>query len=410
MRILLQNSLFYPNLAGGAENSTLLLARELSARGHEVHVLTSDGRPGDGAAALASYPVDGLGGRVHHAPSAGSLPLLSGEKSSPGLVARARHHLQNIHDRAWRRRTAELLAELAPEVMHTNNLVGLTTAVWRAAKGARVPLVHTVRDFHLLCPRTTLLRSDGTVCERRPLACVALSKAKLRHSHHVDVVTSPTRFNLDRHAAAGAFPRARQEIVPNACEELPDEVPDRRGRDRVRVLYLGTVAAHKGVPELLGAMELVLADPVLDHVDLEIAGAGDLVSEVEAFAARYAPRCRYLGVIRGEAKRRALAEADLAVVPSTCLDNFPRVILDAFSHALPVVGSDRGGIPEVVRDGADGLVVPPTPDALAAALVSLAADAQRRLAMGAAARARAESLDVSTQAERFEAIYEDLVD
>ncbi|MBD3222459.1 glycosyltransferase, partial [bacterium] len=374
MRILLQNSLFYPNLAGGAESSTLLLARELSGRGHLVHVLTSDGRPGDGAAPLASYRVEGISGRVHHAPSAGSLPLLTGAETSPGLMAKARHHLQNVHDRAWRRRTTELLVELAPEVVHTNNLVGLTTAVWRAAKGARVPVVHTLRDFHLLCPRTTLLRSDGTVCERRPLPCVALSKAKLRHSHHVDVVTSPTRFNLDRHVAGGAFPRARREVVPNACEDLPDDVADRTGRDRVRVLYLGTVAAHKGVPELLGAMERIVADPGLAHVDLDVGGAGDLVGEVEAFAARHAPRCRYLGVIRGEAKRRALEAADLVVVPSTCLDNFPRVILDAFSHALPVVGSDRGGIPEVVRDDEDGLITAPEPAALARAIGELARD------------------------------------
>jgi glycosyltransferase involved in cell wall biosynthesis len=407
MRILLQNSLFYPDLVGGAEHSTLLLARELSARGHLVDVLATSGRPGD-AAAFAEAAVDGVSGRAYTAPAAGSLPLLPGAGAAPNLLRKAWHHAQNVHDRTWRRRTAALLADRRPDVLHTNNLVGVTTAAWVAAARARVPVVHTLRDLHLLCPRTTLLRSDGTVCQRRPLPCVALSKAKLRHSHRVDVVTSPTRFNLDLHLEAGGFRRARREVVPNACETLPADLPDRRDRARVRVLFLGALAPYKGVPELLAAFERLAADPALAHVDLVLAGAGELETTVRQAASRSAGRVAYLGVVRDEAKDRALREADVLVAPSTCLETYGRVLLDAFSYGLPVVGSDRGGIPEVIRDGEDGLVVPPTPDALAAALAFLASDAERRLAMGAAARARAGALDVTAQARAFEAIYGDL--
>jgi glycosyltransferase involved in cell wall biosynthesis len=409
MRILLQNSLFYPDLVGGAENSTLLLARELSARGHAVDVLTSTGRPGgDAEIDPDGEGVDGVTGRIFRAPAAGTLSLLPGEAAEAGLVAKAWHHARNVHDRTWRRRTARLLDARRPDVVHTNNLVGLTTAVWRAAADARVPVVHTIRDLHLLCPRTTLLRSSGEECVRRPLPCVVLSKAKLRHSDRVDVVTSPTRFNLDRHLEAGGFFRARQEVVPNACEQLPAELPDRRGRERMTVLYLGTIAAYKGVPELLGAMQLVLDDPELAHVDLALAGAGDRVGEVEALAARHPDRVRYLGVIRGEAKHQALNEADVVIVPSTCLDNFPRVILDGFSHGLPVIGSDRGGIPEVIHAGEDGLIATPEPVALARAMAELARDPQRRHALGAAARRRAESLTLAAQVDRFERIYRSL--
>ena len=407
MRILLQNSLFYPDLVGGAEHSTLLLVRELSARGHHVDVLATSGRPGD-AAAFAEATVDGLSGRVYTAPAAGSLPLLPGADAAPNLLRKAWHHAQNVHDRTWRRRTTALLGERRADVLHTNNLVGVTTAAWEAAARAHVPVVHTLRDLHLLCPRTTLLRSDGTVCERRPLPCVALSKAKLRHSHHVDVVTSPTRFNLDLHLEAGGFGRARREVVPNACETLPADLPDRRGRARVRVLFLGALAPYKGVPELLAAFERLTADPALAHVDLVLAGAGELETTVRQTASRSAGRVAYLGVVRDEAKDRALREADVLVAPSTCLETYGRVLLDAFSYGLPVVGSDRGGIPEVIRDGEDGLVVQPTPDALAAALAFLSSDAERRLAMGAAARLRAGSLDVTAQARAFEAIYGDL--
>jgi len=409
MKILLQNSLFYPNLVGGAEHSTLLLARELSARGHEVDVLCSSGRP-DGPTELTGSRVEGIAGTVYAARSAGTLPLVAGDGPVPGIVPKAIHHGRNVYDPTWRRRAAELIAACRSQVLHTNNLVGLTAAVWVAARQAGVPVVHTIRDLHLLCPRTTLQRSDGSVCVDRPLPCRALSWAKLRYTDQVDVVTSPTRFNLDRHLTVGAFSRARHVVVPNACEVLPDTVPDRTAHRRVRAIYLGAMAPYKGVPELLAAFESLLDGPQVDDLELELALAGDgeSVPAVQALAARHPGRVHYLGVIRGEAKDRALREADLLVVPSTCLDNFPRVILDAFSYGLPVIGSDRGGIPEVLHDGEDGLVVPPEPAALAEALVTLAGDRPRRLAMGRAGRRRAEGLTVAAQVSRFEAIYTEL--
>ena len=177
------------------------------------------------------------------------------------------------------------------------------------------------------------------------------------------------------------------------------------------VLYLGAVAAYKGVPELLSAMQLVLNDPELAHVDLALAGAGDRVGEVEALAAGHPDRVRYLGVIRGEAKHQALNEADVVIVPSTCLDNFPRVILDGFSHGLPVIGSDRGGIPEVIHAGEDGLIATPEPVALARAMGELARDPERRHALGAAARRRAESLTLAAFEQRqLSRIYPEAVD
>ena len=70
---------------------------------------------------------------MFRAPAAGTLSLRPGEAAEAGLVAKAWHHARNVHDRTWRRRTARLLDARRPDVVHTNNLVGLTTAVWRAA-------------------------------------------------------------------------------------------------------------------------------------------------------------------------------------------------------------------------------------------------------------------------------------
>ncbi len=407
MRILLQNSLFWPDMAGGAERSTLLMARELSGRGHHVDVVCTTGRRGSGP--LRTREAEGISGLIHAAPSHGLYDILR----APGaprhrLPVKALHHLANIDSRRWNRLAAELLTSLRPDVLHTNVVVGMTGAVWRAARAAGTPVVHTIRDLHLLCPRTTLLRSSGETCEAPPLPCRILARLKRGASTAVTVATSPSRFNLDLHLRAGFFPGARSVVVPNACESLPDDLPERRGRGTVTGLFLGALAGYKGVPELLGALEILFADPGAGRLRFEFAGDGEMARTVDAFCARHPRRARRLGVIGGDEKEQALRRCDLVVVPSTCHDNFPRSILDGFSHAAPVVGSDRGGIPEVVADGVDGAVVAPRPAALAAALKAYVADDELRIAHGRAGRAKAESLTLDAQIDAFVGIYENL--
>src|SRR5205807_6394305 len=78
------------------------------------------------------------------------------------------------------------------------------------------------------------------------------------------------------------------------------------------------------------------------------------------------------------------------VLPSRWYENQPMVVLEAFARGVPVVGTDVGGTPELVRHGTDGLLVPPDDAAaLAAALTTLLDDPARARAMGKAARARA---------------------
>jgi glycosyltransferase involved in cell wall biosynthesis len=105
-----------------------------------------------------------------------------------------------------------------------------------------------------------------------------------------------------------------------------------------------------------------------------------------------------------------IAAADVVAAPSTRPDPFPNSALEALAAGRPVVASSAGGLPEIVRDGETGLLVPPGDHAaLAAALRVLADNGDRARGMGAAAAADArERFSLAAMLDGVEAVYAEL--
>ncbi len=410
MRVLLQNSLFYPNVIGGAELSSHLLGQTLRELGHHVDAVATTGRKGSSSRISTRLTADGRG-TIFEAPAHGLYDLFGpdGPPPPPGILKRGLHHLAAVHSPRWLGICRKVLDQSRPDIVHTNTLVGMTPAIWQAAEEKGIPVLHTLRDYHLLCPRTTLLRSDGTECSHPPLPCRILATMKLRRTRSVAGVTAPSRWVLNRHLEAGGFRGAEVHVVPNACENIPAVIPDRSGRHRVKGLFLGQLSAHKGVALLLDVLGTLLAESTCPALDFDFAGTGPLVQDILALAAVYPERIRYLGVIAGPAKQKILANADFIAVPSVWNDNFPRTMLDACSWGLPVIGSRRGGIPEVIRDGREGIIIEPCPQELASAMISYVDNPQLRLTHGRAARLHAMDFTLEGQAQIFVDIYASLL-
>ncbi|MHB8079305.1 MAG: glycosyltransferase [Candidatus Krumholzibacteriia bacterium] len=407
MRILLVNSVFHPQQIGGAEAVVLHLSRAFTARGHAVDVLATTGRRA-GRWRLAERTVEGVAGTVREAPFVGLYDLLDDGGRPAPLPVRAVHHTMQARAAAWERLAREALRRARPDVVHTHNLAGLTTAVWRAARREGVPVVHTLHDYQLLCPRTTLLHRRGTLCDAPPLPCRLLARAKLAATAGVDIVTAPARFTLERHLASGAFAGARAVVVRNAPEPPPGPPPDRPDTP-ARGLFMGQLQVHKGVRELLAATARLLGPDGPPDFALALAGVGPLAGEVAAFCARHGDRCRCLGRVTGAARETAFATAAFLVLPSRWHEVAPLAILEAQGRGLPVVASLRGGIPELVTDGEDGLLVEPEPAPLAAAMARYARDPGLRRRHAAAALRRAAGWTPEQQVEAYLDLYRQAV-
>jgi len=410
MKILIQNSLFFPNVIGGAEISSHLLGMELRRRGIAADAIASTGRCGTGKTVTTRDSDDGLG-TVYEAPSHGYCDLLPADKNSQpgGFLVRSLNHFASVYSRRWQNIFSEVLDRSQPDIVHTNTIVGLTPAIWGAAQKKGVPIVHTLRDYHLLCPRTTLLRSDNTDCQNPPLPCRLLAGLKMSQTKGVQVVTGPTAFVLNKHLEAGGFAGAESFVIPNALEEWPVSIPERTTSDPVRGLFLGQLNVHKGIPVLLNVLADLFADPQCNDLSFDFAGVGPLAGDIERFCAEHPDRTHYHGLVKDEAKRDLLRQSSFMVVPSVWAEPFSRNIIEGFSWGIPAIGSNQGGIPEVISHGSDGLVVEPSFESLAAAMRKLTQDPELRLDLGAAARKRASAFTVERQIDQFQDLYENLL-
>jgi len=195
-------------------------------------------------------------------------------------------------------------------------------------------------------------------------------------------------------------------VVPNAAPPLPAK-SRLNGADphAVGVLYLGGFANRaKGADVLLAALPAVLER--CPRLTITLAGPGEPPAAAQALLD--SPAVHWAGYLDGGAKDAALHGAQMFVMPSRS-EGLPVALLEAMAHGRAIVAARTGGIPEVVSEGEDAvLVAPEDPAALAGALVELALDAERRRRLGAAARARAERLNGDEVVDRLDATYREL--
>jgi glycogen(starch) synthase len=355
IRLLQVNAHGADSSVGGTEKHLETLARELGPRGFEV-------------ALLSAFP-----GRVP--PFFCHAAVLHTSHWRDDRVRRLRNHAGDVVANPTRKLSAAV-ESFHPHLVHTHNLPGITSAIWEVCRRLDVPVVHTLHDYHLLCPRVTLLRPDGEPCRPHPLLCGLRTRRLARWASAVSDVISVSQYLLDRHQ--GLFPSARTHIVRNPLHRMNGGPPPRPPESPPTIGYLGALEPIKGVDRLLEAAlrlnELGCA--------LRIAGDGRLRPEVEV-AARL-PGVTYAGVVSGAAKQEFFSACDLGIMPSVWAEpgGPANAMVEWLAAGRPVLVSNRGGLGEAIPLFPGSLPVEPTVDGIVAAVESLLEASAWREAVG----------------------------
>ncbi|GAA0495055.1 glycosyltransferase family 4 protein [Streptomyces olivaceiscleroticus] len=330
----------------------------------------------------------------------------SDDIAARSLLGKAKVPLLVPWNPAVRTELAARLRAQRPDVVHVHNVFPLLSpAVLAACADAGVPAVATLHNYTQVCPPGTLQR-DGRPCTECVGSAAPLPAVRHGCYRNSRLATVPLAVSLSvnrRRWWSGVerffcISAAQRDVLVRAgmpAERLavkhnfvPDP-EDRRSGAGEHVLFLGRLAEAKGVRLLMAAWdELAAAGGV--GVPLVIAGTGPLESEVAAWAAGR-DDVRYVGLYDTAECRKAIARSVAVVAPSTWLEAFGLVVVEAMAAGVPVVAAGHGAFVELVEDGATGLLHTPGETAsLASCLRRIAADQDRNREMGRAARRRYE--------------------
>ncbi|ROO61655.1 glycosyltransferase involved in cell wall biosynthesis [Micromonospora sp. Llam0] len=383
MRVLHVNKFLYRR--GGAEGYLIDLADLQRAAGDEVAYFGMTHPDNDRPLPYA-----------RHFP-----PHVELEPAPRGLRPRLTAAGRMIWSPASRHGLTRVIEDFGPDVIHLHNIYHqLSPSVLAAARDAGVPCVLTMHDYKLACPSYQLL-DQGKVCEacvdggplhaaRRRckdgsasastlLAVESWIHRKSRAYGPVGVFVSPSRFLADVMRRAGVYPD-RLRVINHFVDTAAVAVKDSPGGG---VVFAGRISAEKGVDTLVEAV-----DRLPRQVPVHVAGDGPALPAVRALADRVAPgRVRFHGRLDKSRLHELIRSSAAVAVPSRWHENQPMAVLEAFACGVPVVGTDLGGLPELISPGVDGETVPADdPVALGDALGRLVADPDRAYAMGRAAR------------------------
>jgi glycosyltransferase involved in cell wall biosynthesis len=403
MRILSINKYHY--LKSGTERYRFNLIRLLESKGHKITDFS-----------------------MHHPRNLPSpfenhfLPYIDYEKSS--LTGQVQAAFRAIWYPLAARRIGRLLDQFHPDIVHLHNIYHqISPAILPVIQQHNIPIVQTLHDYKLICPNyllytqghTCQLCKDGRYyhavqnrCLHGSLAWSAAAALEMTlhkrwqvYERHVSRFLAPSHFILERMVAFG-IPEQQLALLPRflfAAEQQP--TPAEEGK---YALFLGRLSEEKGLITLLTAAQQA-------NVPLYIVGEGPMRTTLEIIIAQdKLTQVRLAGYLAGPALAQAIARARFTVVPSEWYEVFGQIIIESFARGKPVVATAVGGIPEIVDDGVDGLLVPPgDATALAKTLRWLWDRPQVATGMGSAGRVKVEKqYDAPLHYQRILALYQEV--
>ncbi|HPP66655.1 MAG TPA: glycosyltransferase family 4 protein [bacterium] len=241
----------------------------------------------------------------------------------------------------------EILKTERPDIIHTNNIYGISPVIWKIAKDFHLPVVHTLRDLQLLCAGGTMFKKH-TLCQRQCLECKILTSTRKYFSKNIDYVVGISNFILNEHLEYGLFNNTKKAVIFNPLLSEPISLPKTEVHSPVKFLYLGGVFEHKGFYFLIKAFSKL--GHIKNKWELLIAGRGEYNEK------NHPENIKFLGFTQ---VKKIYPDADVLIVPSIWNEPFGRIIVEANSYGLPVIGSNRGGIPELILHGKTGFIFNP---------------------------------------------------
>ena len=257
-----------------------------------------------------------------------------------------------------------------PDIAHAHLMWGgMTAAIIPVLHKYGVPLVHTAHDYRMVCPAYTFRNGRGEICESckgdHYMSCVknrcgkgslvqsilmaaemVYRNKKWHPAKTIDGIIYVSQFAKKKHEEMDpSFAKVKNMVLYN-CTQLYKDKEKGRGD---YFLYYGRLSYEKGVEQTIDAFKQ------LPLQKLKVVGAGPLEESLKHKALN-CKNIEFLGYKTGAELHELVRNAQFVIVPSQWYENNPMTIVEAYSFGTPVIGSNMGGIPEIIKEGATGFV------------------------------------------------------
>jgi glycosyltransferase involved in cell wall biosynthesis len=340
MKIVIINNLYAPWVRGGSDKVVERIVAGLEKAGHEVFVITTAPK---GSRTEKVYYLQSIFYNLDQYP----------------LWQRFFWHLFDSFDFFKAAQIKKILKEERPDLVVTNNLMGLGFLLPGLLKKLKIRQIHVLHDIQLLHPSGLMFwGKEKILASFHARVYQAINRALFGSPA---VVISPSRWLLEEHLKRGFFKKSSTKSLPNYFRDTGFEAPGSGAKNEIfTFFYVGQIEDHKGVKFLV---ETFLKFSENFKAELIIVGPGSRLEEIKKMAATR-PEIKVLGRKNSTEVADFMRKSGCLVVPSLCYENSPTVIYEAIAAGLPVIGARIGGITELIEAAGGILFAPGSQDDL----------------------------------------------
>lgn len=350
MRILLVNKFHY--LKGGSETYYFSLKKLLEEHGHDVIEFSMKDRK-NFPSKYSDYFIDNID-----------------YNKKQSFLTKVKLAAKLVYSFEAKKKIEKLINDYKPDIAHLHIFQHqLTPSILWELKKHNIPIVYTAHDFKMICPNYKMMLSSGKMCEEcmgeKYYNCLKNKCVKDSFSNSlvdtieayvhkflnsydlIDAIITPSNFYKKKFIEFGVDSK-KLFFVSNFLDSS-NYVAESSYEDYF--IYFGRLSEEKGINILIKSMMSV-------NGRLKIVGTGPLEDKLKEYARINGlnGKVEFMGYKTGEDLKGILGKAMFVVVPSNWYENAPYSILEAMASGKAVIGSDMGGIPELVKNNKTGLI------------------------------------------------------
>jgi glycosyltransferase involved in cell wall biosynthesis len=266
----------------------------------------------------------------------------------------------------------KFIEKVDPDIIHVHNNGKFSSSVVFAIKSAKCPVIQTVHDLSIICPISDCIMKNGKECNGGfSIKCVknhCISNFRYLYELFPNRIKlflmksvikkfiAPSKSLYEKMINNGF---RNIEYISHFVDLKEWKFNNMKLNQLKNITYVGRLSKAKGISYLINAMPAIISKFPDTHLNIIGTGPEELYFKKIIDDLNLTDNVTMRGRLDGEKLKIVFKNADIIVIPSISMETGPIVLFEAMASGCPVVGSNIGGIPDLIEEGKNGYLVTP---------------------------------------------------